>query len=1495
MDTASPRQCPDCGTDAASALAGRCPRCRATAAPTVEDPGPGCVLADRYEIRELVGRGGMAEVYRAFDLKLRVEVALKAVRPTRRGDARAREALRHEVRAARAIASPNVCRIFDLVDEGGAELLSMEYVDGETLAQTLWARGPLEPREAREIAAQLLSGLEAIHRAGLVHGDLKPENVMITRAGRVVVMDLGVARATQDARAKTVSGTPAYMSPEQARGNGVDARADVYAAGVVLAEMLSLGGAGWTSARQALWLAVRETPPRVPEGPWAPVLRRALDARLEERYASARALARALEEVTLRLPGVEAKRPYPGLASFTEEQAEYFFGRELETEAVWKKLERPRLLALIGPSGAGKSSFLRAGLLPSLPPGWRAVVISPGKRPFRALAHALAPAFAGDAGAIQELLRFDEADTAVSLVARWRRRHEQAIVIVDQFEELFTLCAEEVQAAFADLLGRLVLEADTHVAVSLRDDFLVHCAAHEALRPAFADLTVLGPLSEGALRRALVQPALACGYHFEDDALVEEMVRAVHGERGALPLLAFAASRLWESRDREAGLLTREAHRQLGGVAGALAHHAEATLQRIEASRVSVVREIFRGLVTAQGTRVSRGREELLSVFGGAKERAAGAEVLDALVSARLLTAYERPGEEEARCRQEVEVVHESLLSAWPRLVRWQTQDADGAQLRDQLRQAARFWEERGRPLDLLWTGTAYRDLALWKERYAGGLSTTEEAFASASAGLAGRRRRRRRTASAALLAVAATVAFTTSLLWREAESSRRTAEAETRRAEGSKLLAIAQLERGGSPTGALAWTIRSLELADTPEARLFALGLLQSAPAAILARPPGDGASIPDGLESQYLAFDPTGEWMAVGGYRKILLLNRDGRPPQVLGDHPGGGFRIVRVAFASGSARLVSNRAGDVRMYSVPDGRELHRRQLDDGSTGLFMRGDRFFTPTNVGRRTIVRSWPVGGSEPRTVGSAEPMSQTDIDGSGSTLAYFQGRRVRSRSLERWASPPLLLGEHETEVRAVAISPSGEYVAASDASGAIHVWLTKAGRSRPLRSFAGPGTPRLLFDPSGERLVAFGVVDNSALVRVFDLAAPPGAEPLVLRRTNPEVAPFVNGCAFDSAGRWLATANVGDSALWPVGEERPVVLRGHRGRVTDLAFTPDGGHLVSVGGDSLRLWPLTGALDAEGRVLLESPGGFPGIDIDPSGDRAVTSAGGRVLVVPLKPGPIRSLEGFSGKVQISAVAFGDGGRLVAAVPFTSPRAEKLVRVWDLESGEVRTFGPTPGAGEGFKGGVDAIAFAGREALLADGPSLSRLNLRDGTWAAVSKPDSLLGTDRQAKAALARVIGDGVSSLVRVDLGGGAVTPLSTHGSQITRAAFDATGRLVASGSMDGVVRVGPASGGEPHVLIGHTGGVRVVAFSPDGRRLASAGEDGTIRLWPVPDAGATPFHLRPHEDVLAVLRSQTNLRAVRDSKASGGYRLETGPFPGWAKRQEWWTGVVSP
>jgi len=790
---------------------------------------PGQVLGDRYQIKSQLGRGGMGEVWRAFDLKLRVEVALKAMLPDLFKNEKRRDHLRREVRAAREVVSPNVCRIFDLIEVDGRELVSMEYVDGGTLLSLLGECGPLDLKEAQDIASQFLAGLEAIHQAGLVHRDVKPENIMITRAGRVVLMDFGLARQ-EDSGAGTVSGTPAYMAPEQAAALLVDARADVYSAGVVLAEMVSPEGIKNFESRQSVWEGIRQEPVRVPDSPWAPVLKKAVAKEPDQRYNSAHTLTRALEDVTLRVEGAEDLNPYPGLASFTEEDAEYFFGREAEVERMWRTLEGPtRLLALVGPSGAGKTSFLQAGLFPTAPAQWATAICKPGNNPQLALGRALGPEMASEADVMDLLLRFDDPDVAVEVLARWRGRGDRALLVVDQFEELFTQNSVEVQQRFAVLLGRLVLEADLCVLLSMRDDFMIRCRDFEALEPTFADLTALPTLTGKALRRALVQPATKCGYRFEDDELVEEMLAEVEGERGALPLLAFAAARLWEKRDRDDGLLTRTAYQDIGGVGGALARHAEATLDRIGVDRQPVVREIFRNLMTAEGTRALREWDEVISVFDE-PQRESAEDVLRQLVDARLLTSYEVRAEETEPTRR-VEIIHESLLSSWPRLVGWQTQDADSARLRDELRQAARTWDEHNRSDDLLWTGSAYREFAVWRERYPGGLTETEESFAQGMTAYAKRRRRRRRMAVAAAFLVLLVVLGIIGV-------SRQQAIAEANRAEAANLLALGRLElspdpKACCPSAALAFAMAAIERRDSREARLIALEALWRGPTA--------------------------------------------------------------------------------------------------------------------------------------------------------------------------------------------------------------------------------------------------------------------------------------------------------------------------------------------------------------------------------------------------------------------------------------------------------------------------------------------------------------------------------------------------------------------------------------------------------------------------------------------------------------------------------------
>ena len=1316
----APVNCRDCGAPlmASGALEGRCARCLLELAveesqlvPSVTFDGitggassdvsgpfhPSLLLGGRYRLLRLLGRGGQGEVWHAFDIKLRVEVALKSLRPDLLRDNRARDLLRREVRSAREIVSPNVCRVFDLIVEDGYEMVSMEFVDGTTLADLLRERGPLDLDRAGEIAAQLLAGLAAIHAAGLIHRDLKPGNVMLTLSRRVVVMDFGIARNLREMQADTIAGTPGYMSPEQAAGLPLDARADVFSAAVVLAEMVSSPGGGTDDSKKRLLADLREDPPRVPTGPWSAVLRRALGRSPEGRYPSASALARALE-LEQHATGRAEQSPYPGLLPFTREDARFFFGREIEVESLLRQLRRPRLRAVIGPSGAGKSSFLQAGVLPALPAGWSALTCTPTDRPFTALAQALAAQIVGDSEAVQLLPRCEDPGTAILLARRWRQRHAHALLVVDQAEELFTLNGIEVQRRFAQLLGRFVLEADVHVLLSLRDDFLLQCQAFEELRPIFSGLMPLTPPPGAALRRALVQPALLSGYRFEDERLVDDMLRDLSQERGTLPLLAFAMARLWEHRDREHGLFTRRDYEEIGGVAGALAQHAEAMLESIGAVRVPMVREILRNLVSAAGTRAFQTRDELLSVFPD--QRGEAEEVLDRLVEARLLTSFEAPSEEGGTRQRRLEIIHESLLAAWPRLARWRDQDAEGARLRDQLRQAARLWDERGRPIGLLWTGPSFTEYVAWRARYAGRLTALEQAFGKAMEAHAGRRRIRARLGIGAAFAVLLIVLAVVSQLWMRSRASEQRAVQQTLRTEAQQLFALGQLEEDQNPTLAFAYAIAALERADTADIRRFALRQLWKGPLAFV-RSEGSNAG------NSSLSFSTDGEWLVDWG-TDARVWRRDGSGPFDVGSSFLGN---VTAHFASEGRRLVifgRRRAGaaGVDVLGLPELKLLNRIETP-GEGLLAVRGDRLITraPNGPGADIVLRSVITGDAQRLGFlpGGARRLL-FDASGDGYFVSYPGDRQVLASTSKAGAAGQRIVLRTSTPVSSFWLDDNGEQIAWLDETPALRVGsLVHASEPRHLTGSSLKPTERIngvAFNRTRQWIVA--ALQGQGL-RMWDLTGPPDAEPMVLGR-----GPVTTiGAGFEPTGRWLAAEDLFGVTFWPATGRWHSVLKVPAGFSRDVAFDPNGKWIAaSAGGGGIEIWPST----VNGFPRRHITADVSQLAVSPDGRLLATGTrSGSVLVLPGAGTGFRELRGFQGWVD--SVAFDATGRRIAADGPMDGGRRHVIGVFDLDAGDLKTF--DPGDGKDIK----TVAFLPDGGLLISGfGGLRRLDLETGSF-----------------------------------------------------------------------------------------------------------------------------------------------------------------------------------
>jgi len=739
----------------------------------------------QYELIREIGRGGLGTVYLARDLRLGRLVAIKFLA---RLDSRDNALLLAEARVTARCNHENIVVIHDIGECRQQRYMVFEYVAGQTLRAWLGDRAGhgddgavLAPSLAATLMIPVVRALAYAHDMGIVHRDLKPANIMLADAGTIKVLDFGIATLLAGAETTSAAvdipaiaepgailGTLPYMSPEQLEGGAVDHRTDLWAVGIMLHEMVT----GTHPVIHDDSFALRESAlhdvpiPSVGErradlGPLAGIIDRCLIKDRAHRTRDAHVLLRELEAIPAgRGAAVRGHdgNPFAGLAPFQEADADRFHGRAREVGAVRARLRSCPLVALAGPSGVGKSSLVRAGVIPLLKrsgEGWDTFTLRPGRHPLASLSAILidlAIDLATDPVAVPNPgddrapdlaapdLRAAPGQLGAALRAWAQRTRRRVLVFVDQFEELYTLCDPEERAAFLACLDGVADDASSplRVLLSIRSDFLDRLAEHRQLADDISrGLMLVPPLDRDGLRDALVCPVEAADCRYEDTGIVDDMLAAVAAAPGSLPLLQFAAARLWTERDQGRRLLTRASYQAMGGIAGTLAGHADHVLSAISGRERALVRAIFERLVTPERTRAVVSLAELRELPGDADEIE---RLVHRLVDARLLIVEARAGDDRT-----AELVHESLIERWPTLVGWLDENRDDAAFLSRLRTAAAQWEASDRDNGVLWRDEPARQVLKWLAYFRGELGVRERAYLDAVRDSATRTERRRR------------------------------------------------------------------------------------------------------------------------------------------------------------------------------------------------------------------------------------------------------------------------------------------------------------------------------------------------------------------------------------------------------------------------------------------------------------------------------------------------------------------------------------------------------------------------------------------------------------------------------------------------------------------------------------------------------------------------------------------------------------------------------
>jgi WD40 repeat protein/DNA-binding SARP family transcriptional activator len=1428
-----------------------------------------------YDLVDPIGEGSFGTVYRALQPVLGREVAVKVIRPEYASRPEFVRRFEAEAQVVARLEHLHIVPLYDYWREPDGAYLVMRLFPAGSLHDAL-AAGPWDPPDAARALDQVASALAAAHSQGVVHGDVKPANILLDEARNAYLSDFGIAREAGlplDPGTERLSVSPEYAAPEQWRGGPVTPLADLYSLGVVLYELLA-GQHPFPGATPSELHDRHLHAPLPPLSATRPGLPPALDAVVaratakapRDRFPDAQTLADAFRAAVAPAgvppaPGAEIGRPEPrnpyvGLRPFEEADAVHFFGRDAQVDQLVDRLQdgnEPlvRFLAVVGPSGSGKSSLVRAGLVPALRRGavhgsedWFVAALLPGAAPLAELETALLGVAVGGAEGVREALGADADGLLRAAEAVLPPGEGELLLVIDQFEELW---APEVDAAEREQMLRLLHAAVTgpggrvRVLVTLRADFYDRPLRHPQFSQLLQSRThVLVPLTAEELAEAVRGPAERAGVVLEG-GLAEAIVAGVADEPGALPMFQYALSELFEQRSERT--LTWDAYRALGGVSGALARRAEAVYQELDGAAQAAAQQVFVRLVTpGEGAEDTRRRVPLEELYAIQPQTSEVLPILDQVLGAFGRARLLRFDRDPATRAPTVEVAHEALLRAWARLRDWL--EAGRADLRTDrlLAGATREWAEAGRDPGFLLRGARLAQFESWAAETSLALTRDERVYLEAS--LAARRgrqaeeeaRRRRELAAAQALAEEQT---------RRAEDQAQGARRLRRRAIWLAVALIMALAAVG--VAAVLWN-RSTGLAaeKAAAAQVAEAASTQSVREAAAAR-------TAQALEAeQRVTAEAAGREAAAE--RSTAQAEAGARATQQAIAEAEAEARATQQALAEAEAQARATQQAVAEAASrLATSRELAAAAVNaarlDPELGVLLALEAVKAADTVEAQNalhatlpglhLLHTWPhpafCYGNE--LTGDRRRVALRNEDGSVTLWQLPDSPQWGVADMQ-----PLATVTAPAPVRACRLGRDGErlYVDwfADDGSFGAEVWDMPAQRRLfALPPEAGPelcwgeASPdmRLAFTSSceGETSATLTLWDVASGTRAFSLAT---GHVAFQSPTMPQANLAIIWATFSADGTRLVTAGLdGTARVWDTASgEAQFILTGHEGQLQCAEFSPDGQRLATGGDDgTARIWDLgPGSTAGQELVRIERDTAVRAVAFSPDGTMLATGSNdGTIELWDAGTGEhLLSLHGSHGDARY--LVFSPDGTRLFSEPADAPLPTQL---WDLSPDhELLTLRAGPSAMPTF--GPDG-------ATLAAGTGDGRVLVWDST-----SGELLLNLDGHAAFTTAvfgpdgsRLFSTGSDGTARVrDARTGAeLLALPDYGDSLWGPAFSPDGRRLAVGTSDGKVKVWDAATGQELLsLEGHTDIVTGVAFSPDGRRLATASWDDTARLW---------------------------------------------------------------